>query len=209
MKLKINEIFYSIQGEGYDAGLPTIFIRLTGCNLRCKYCDTQYAFYEGNFMNIYEIMDKIGKWKCRRVCITGGEPLIQENVYALLNKLIDSGYKVCIETNGSISIERLVGLPIVIKMDYKLPSSAMNDKMIEENLKLLREEDELKFIIWNREDYEYAKKVMSEHSISSKVVMQPVWQSDIKLADWILEDELDVMFSLQLHKIIWGDERGK
>ncbi len=209
MKLKINEIFYSIQGEGYDAGLPTIFIRLTGCNLRCRYCDTEYAFYEGNDMEVDEITDIVKKWKCKRVCITGGEPLIQENVYALISRLVDMGYEVCIETNGSISIEKLVEYPVIIKMDYKLPSSGMMDMMIDENISMLRKEDELKFIIWNREDYEVAKVIMKKHAPSARISMQPVWGADINLAEWILEDEIDVRLSLQIHKIIWGEQRGK
>jgi len=208
-KIKINEIFYSLQGEGSDIGLPTIFIRLTGCNLRCNYCDTRYAFYDGTYMAVDEIMEKIKKWKCKRVCITGGEPLLQKNVYFLIEKLIDEGYETSIETNGSISILKLSKMKVKIKMDIKLPSSGMHDKMLFGNIPLLRNEDEIKFIIWNREDYEYAKNILHKYKPRSEIIMQPVWGSKIKLAEWILKDEIDARFSIQLHKILWGNRRGK
>ncbi len=208
-KIKINEIFYSLQGEGSDAGLPTIFIRFTGCNLRCNYCDTRYAFYEGKYMTIDEIMESVKKWSCKRVCITGGEPLLQKNVYALIDELLREGYEVSIETNGSISIMKLSKMNVKIKMDIKLPSSGMHDKMLFGNISLLRGSDELKFIIWNKQDYEYAKDIIARYKPRCQIIMQPVWGSKIKLADWILKDEIDARFSIQLHKILWGDERGK
>ena len=208
-KIKINEIFYSLQGEGIDAGLPTIFIRLTGCNLRCNYCDTRYAFYEGKYMAIDEIMESIKKWNSRRVCITGGEPLLQKNVYGLIEKLLEKGYEISVETNGSISIMKLSKMDVKIKMDIKLPSSGMHDKMLFGNISLLRGSDELKFIIWNKQDYEYAKDIIARYKPRCQIIMQPVWGSKIKLADWILKDEIDARFSIQLHKILWGDERGK
>ena len=208
-KIKINEIFYSLQGEGSDVGLPTIFIRFTGCNLRCNYCDTRYAFYEGKYMAIDEIMEAIKKWKCRRVCITGGEPLLQKNVYTLIEMLLKNGYEVSIETNGSISILKLSKMNVKIKMDIKLPSSGMHKKMKIENINLLRSNDELKFIIWNKDDYLYAKDIIARYKPKSQIIMQPVWGSKIKLADWILKDELDARFSIQLHKILWGNKRGK
>jgi 7-carboxy-7-deazaguanine synthase len=208
-KIKINEIFYSLQGEGSDAGLPTIFIRFTGCNLRCNYCDTRYAFYEGKYMTIDEIMESVKKWSCKRVCITGGEPLLQKNVYALIDELLREGYEVSIETNGSISIMKLSKMNVKIKMDIKLPSSGMHDKMLFGNISLLRGSDELKFIIWNKQDYEYAKDIIARYKPRCQIIMQPVWGSKIKLADWILKDEIDARFSIQLHKILWGNERGK
>jgi len=208
-KIKINEIFYSLQGEGSDAGLPTIFIRFTGCNLRCNYCDTRYAFYEGKYMTIDEIMESVKKWSCKRVCITGGEPLLQKNVYALIDELLREGYEVSIETNGSISIMKLSKMNVKIKMDIKLPSSGMHDKMLFGNISLLRGSDELKFIIWNKQDYEYAKDIIARYKPKCQIIMQPVWGSKIKLADWILKDEIDARFSIQLHKILWGNERGK
>lgn len=209
IKLKINEIFYSLQGEGSDVGLPTIFIRLTGCNLRCNYCDTKYAFYEGNYMGIDEIMEEIKKWKCKRICITGGEPLIQKGVYGLIDALLEKNYEISIETNGSISIFKLIKKGIKIKMDIKLPSSGMHKKMNFGNIKLLRHNDELKFVIWNREDYEYAKDIIAKYEPKCHIIMQPVWGSKIKLADWIIKDELEARFSIQLHKILWGERRKK
>ncbi|KAA0000616.1 MAG: radical SAM protein [Thermoplasmata archaeon] len=206
--MKINEIFYSLQGEGADIGLPTIFIRLTGCNLRCKYCDTEYAFYEGKEMGLEQIMEEIGKWRCKRVCITGGEPLLQ-NVHQLIDALIKRRYEVSVETNGSLSIDNLISKKIVVKMDIKCPSSGMNDKMRMENINLLRATDELKFIIENREDYEYAKSVIEKYKPVCKIIMQPVWGKAKKLADWILDDEINVRFSIQLHKILWKGKRGK
>jgi len=208
--LKVNEIFYSLQGEGADAGLPTIFIRLTGCNLRCKYCDTEYAFYEGEKMEEETIIEKISKWKCKRVCITGGEPLLQD-VSKLINLLMKKNYEISIETNGSLSIEELVNKRVVVKMDMKLPSSQMHDKMKMENIRLLRQTDELKFIIWDREDYEYAKNLIEKYKPDCQIIMQPVWKElpANKLADWILKDEIDARLSIQLHKILWGEERGK
>jgi len=208
-KLKINEIFFSLQGEGSDIGLPTIFIRLTGCNLRCNYCDTRYAFYEGRYMAIDEIMEEISKWKCKRVCITGGEPLLQRSVYNLIDELIKSGYETSVETNGSISILKLSKMRVKIKMDIKLPSSGMQNKMKFENIKLLRPHDELKFIIWNREDYDYARDIVARYKPRCQIIMQPVWGSKIKLADWMLKDMIDARFSIQLHKILWGGKRGR
>jgi len=208
--MKINEIFYSIQGEGGDAGKPTIFIRFTGCNLRCIYCDTTYAFYEGKEMEIGEILERIKKWRCRRICITGGEPLLQEEVYSLIDVLLEKGYEVSVETNGSIGIEKLVRREVIIKMDFKLPSSGMMESMKEENISLLREKDELKFIIWKREDYEDAVEIIKRNSPRCNIVMQPVWGTEPRhLAEWILGDEMDVMLSLQIHKIIWGEEKGR
>jgi len=209
MKLKINEIFYSLQGEGSDVGLPTIFIRFTGCNLRCKYCDTEYAFYEGKDMEIEEIYGEIKKWNCNRICITGGEPLLQSGIYKLVDFLIRKNYEISVETNGSIDIERLSKKNVKIKMDFKLPSSQMHEKMIAKNIDLLRNRDELKFIIWNRDDYEYAKKIIDEYKPSCQIIMQPVWKSKIKLADWILEDMIDVRYSMQIHKILWGENSKK
>ncbi len=210
-KLKVNEIFFSIQGEGSDAGLPTIFIRLTGCNLRCTYCDTEYAFYEGEEKNIEEILGEIKRWKCNRVCITGGEPLIQEGVYDLIDVLLNEDYEVNVETNGSKDIGELAKKNVVIKMDVKLPSSGMHEKMCKDNINLLRSNDELKFVIGNREDYECAKKILEEYKPKCKIIMQPVWKKmdAAILAEWILRDAIDARLSIQLHKILWGEERGR
>ena len=209
--MRVNEIFYSLQGEGIDVGRPTIFVRLTGCNLRCRYCDTTYAFYEGEDMGMEEIIEAIKKWKCRRVCITGGEPLLQQEVYALIDALLKMEYEVSVETNGSIGIEKLAERDVRIKMDYKLPSSGMMERMKEENFEFLRQQDELKFIIGDRNDYEHALKILDNHAPVCNIIMQPIWgEMDAKkLAEWILEDGMDVMLSIQLHKILWGNERGR
>ncbi|MEM1513585.1 MAG: radical SAM protein [Candidatus Thermoplasmatota archaeon] len=207
--MRVNEIFYSIQGEGGDAGLRTIFIRLTGCNLRCKWCDTKYAYFEGEEMNAEKILEKIKKWNCKRVCITGGEPLLQDEVYYLIDKLISLGYYVSVETNGSISIRNLAERDVIIKMDYKLPSSGFEKFMLKDNLKILRERDELKFIIADRDDYEFAKYIIGSNIIKCSIIMQPVWKKCKELAEWILEDEIDTRLSIQIHKIIWGEKRGK
>ena len=211
IRIVMNEIFYSIQGEGADAGLPTIFIRLAGCNLRCSYCDTKYAFYGGKEMSIEEIMTEIKKWRCKRVCITGGEPLLQEGIYELVDILLRNDYEVSVETNGSISIEKLIDKNVIIKMDIKLPSSRMHEKMRMENIGLLRNKDELKFVIGNKKDYEYAKEILQEYKPYCQVIMQPVWKKidTTKLAEWILKDGIDVRLSIQLHKILWGEEREK
>jgi len=207
--IKINEIFHSLQGEGIGTGLPTIFIRFTGCNLRCRYCDTSYAFFEGKYMEIEEIIEKIGGWNCRRVCITGGEPLLQEEVYPLIDSLLEKGYEISVETNGSMDIKKLVKKDITIKMDYKLPSSGMEGRMRKENISLLRRRDELKFIVADRNDYVRALEVLENYSPRCHVTMQPVWEEmDARtLAEWLLEDGVDAMLSLQIHKIIWGEER--
>jgi len=209
--MRVNEIFYSLQGEGVDVGRPTIFVRLMGCNLRCRYCDTTYAFYEGEDRGVEEIIDAIKKWKCRRVCITGGEPLLQQEVYALIDTLLKMKHEVSVETNGSIGIEKLAERDVRIKMDYKLPSSGMMERMKEENFEFLRQQDELKFIIGDRNDYEHALKILDRHAPVCNIIMQPIWgEMDAKkLAEWILEDGLDVMLSIQLHKILWGNERGR
>ena len=208
--MKINEIFYSIQGEGKNAGFPTIFIRTTGCNLRCTYCDTKYAFYEGEEMSLHDIMEKIKKWNCKRICLTGGEPLLQEETPELVDMLLSEGYTISIETNGSIDISDMAGKNVILSMDIKCPSSGMQDKMRNDNIALLRTCDELKFVIGDRGDYEFAKDVLKKYEPVCEVVMQPSWSvmDAKKLAGWILEDGLDVRLSLQIHKILWGDRKG-
>ena len=208
--MNINEIFYSIQGEGRWAGLPNIFIRVTGCNLRCSYCDTKYAYNDGKEMSIKEIMNFINKYPCRYVCITGGEPLLQTETLELINTIIKKKYKISIETNGSINIEKLVNKKsLMISLDIKCPSSNMNDKMHLENISLLKKGDQLKIIIQNKEDYNYAKKIIQKYEPTCHVFFQPVWATNPKnLASWILGDGLNVKFGLQIHKMIWGDVKG-
>jgi 7-carboxy-7-deazaguanine synthase len=208
--MKINEIFYSIQGEGKWMGLPNIFIRTTGCNLRCSFCDTTYAYETGEEMSIEEIINRIRKHPCNYVCITGGEPLLQEAIVQLIDVLLEKKYVICLETNGSIDIENLVGKKsLLISLDIKCPSSTMHEKMNFNNVSLLTCNDQLKFIIQNREDYEYAKKIIKKYKPQSAIFFQPIWGINLKeLSSWVLNDGLDVRIGLQLHKIIWGDRKG-
>ena len=208
--LKINEIFYSIQGESTNAGLPCVFVRLTYCNLRCVYCDTEYAFYEGKNMTIDEIINEAEKYDCKLAEITGGEPLMQENVLKLMSELCDRGYDVMIETGGSLPIENIDNRVKII-MDLKTPYSSMEFKNRYENIKYLKPTDEVKFVIGSREDYQWSKNKISEYDLSGKVkqiLFSPVFDmvDNIDLAGWILEDRLNVRFQLQMHKYIWHPE---
>ena len=207
--MKINEIFYSIQGEGKWAGQPNIFIRTTGCNLRCEFCDTKYAYKNGKKISIKEITEIIKKYPCKNVCITGGEPLEQTEIIKLINSLIKKDYKICLETNGSKNIKEFANKKsLLISLDMKCPSSKMHEKMKFENIKLLRNKDQLKFIIKNKKDYNYAKKIIEKYKPKCQVFFQPVWGTNIKnLAKWILHDQSNVRLSLQIHKIIWGEKR--
>lgn len=211
--LKVNEIFYSIQGESTKAGLPCIFIRLTYCNIRCIYCDTEYAFYEGKDMTIEEILKEIKKYNCSLVEITGGEPLVQENVHGLMKILSDNGYNVMLETGGSLPIEN-VDKRVKVIMDLKTPYSKMEKKNRYENISYLKSSDEVKFVIGSREDYDWAKDKIMEYDLLNKVeqvLFSPVFDKveNIELAKWILDDSLNVRFQLQMHKYIWHpEERG-
>ena len=205
--LKINEIFYSIQGESSMAGLPCIFIRLTYCNLRCSYCDTEYAFYEGTNYTIEEILTEIKKYNCNLVEITGGEPLVQKEVLPLMKILSDSGYKVMVETGGSLSIKE-VDQRVKVIMDFKCPSSKMAEKNLFENINYLKKNDEVKFVIGNREDYDWSKNVIDKYQLTEKcaVLFSNVFSElePVQLAEWILNDNLKVRFQIQMHKYIWS-----
>ncbi|UCG70814.1 MAG: radical SAM protein [Thermoplasmata archaeon] len=207
--MKIKEIFYSIQGEGILIGIPTIFIRTTGCNLRCNWCDTKYAYEEGEEMTIEEIITKAKEYPASNVCLTGGEPLLQKETPALIQRLSDEGYFVCLETNGSRSVDELPCLDsLLISLDVKCPSSGMQDKNDMSNIELLGPNDQLKFIIGNKEDYEYAKKVIQEQEPNCSVIMTQVGGTELsKLAEWVLADGLNVLVLPQLHKLIWGEKR--
>jgi len=209
-KMKINEIFYSIQGEGKWTGLPNIFIRTTGCNLRCSFCDTKFAYNDGKEMTVKQVIDKIKKYPCKYICLTGGEPLIQNEIYNLIDSLLEENYRVCLETNGSKNIENISkNNNILISLDIKCPSSNMQDKNYLKNINYLREKDQLKFVIGNKEDYEYAKKIIKNYKPKSMIFFQPVWGKNPKeLSKWILKDGVDVKLGLQLHKILWGNKRG-
>jgi len=208
--LKINEIFYSIQGESSLAGLPCIFIRLTYCNLRCSYCDTEYAFYEGSDYSIEEILAEIKKYDCNLVEITGGEPLVQKEALPLMKILCDSDYDVIIETGGSLPIKE-IDKRVKIIMDLKCPSSKMAEKNLYENIYFLRLNDEVKFVIGNREDYDWSKSIIEKYSLIEKcsVLFSNVFEElkPIQLAEWILEDNLKVRFQIQMHKYIWDPKK--
>ncbi|MFH1101372.1 MAG: radical SAM protein, partial [Methanobacteriota archaeon] len=186
--MKITEIFYSIQGEGDSTGFPTIFIRTTGCNLRCSFCDTQYAYEGGTTMTITEILNTIKQYPCSNVCLTGGEPLLQQDITQLLDVLVKHHYTISVETNGSLPITALTKKkPVMISLDIKCPSSKMHTKMNTENIPLLRPHDQIKFIIQTRQDYEYAKTMVTRYKPSANVFFQPVWKTDpARLASWIL-----------------------
>ena len=209
MILKINEIYHSIQGESSFTGLPCIFIRLTYCNLRCSYCDSEYTFYEGTDMSIDKILNKIKKYSCKLVEVTGGEPLFQKNCIELLQKLVDLDYKVLLETSGSLTIKD-VPKEVINIIDFKCPSSNMKKKNLWENINYLKPDDEVKFVIGNREDYDWAKNKIKKYNLTNtcKVLMSPTYK-EIEpgmITKWILEDNLNIRFQVQLHKEIWPEE---
>lgn len=211
--LKVNEIFYSIQGESSFSGIPFVFVRLTGCNLRCTYCDTKYAYEEGKEFTVEQILKEVKKFECRQVEVTGGEPLLQHDTPFLMKSLIDKGFTVLIETNGTKNISVVPDRAIVV-MDLKCPSSGESDKIDWENLKRLKSKDEVKFVIADKSDYDWANKIVNERNLTDKfkVLFSPV-KGKIKsvvLTEWILRDKLNVRLQLQLHKILWPeDQRGK
>ncbi|WP_416677259.1 7-carboxy-7-deazaguanine synthase QueE [Candidatus Pseudothioglobus sp. Uisw_016] len=210
MTLNITEIFYSLQGEAREVGIPTVFVRLTGCPLRCNYCDTAYAFKGNNPLSIEQILAEISKYKTHYVCVTGGEPMAQSNCLGLLDTLIEKGYKVSMETSGSIDISK-VNKNVSIVMDLKTPSSTEQHQNRYENIALLENKDQLKFVIALRSDFEWCCSILEDYEILSDVLFSPVYESlkPAQLADWILEKQLNVRLQVQLHKILWGDEKGK
>lgn len=210
IEMKINELFYSLQGEGSLAGAPTIFIRTSGCNLRCSFCDTTYAYTEGETMTVQEILEFIKRYSCSSVCITGGEPLLQKDLPRLIQRLLQKKYTICLETNGSKNIQKYTGKKsLMISLDIKCPSSGCHQQMNLKNIMFLSKKDQLKFIIKNKHDYEYAKIILKKYNPKCSVFFQPVWGTKTKqLASWILDDGISVRLSLQLHKIIWGAKRG-
>lgn len=210
--IRITEIFYSLQGETRTVGLPTVFIRLTGCPLRCGYCDTEYAFTGGERLSIDTILASTDKYKAHYVTVTGGEPLAQKNCFPLLKSLCDKGYEVSLETSGSIDIS-LVDARVVIVMDLKTPASGEESKNRYENLTLIKRTDQIKFVICDRNDYEWSKQQLEKYQLTDKaeILFSPVHGEKMarQLADWILEDNLTVRFQLQLHKYLWNDEPGR
>lgn len=212
LTLKINEIFFSLQGESSTAGIPTAFIRLTGCPLRCQYCDTEYAFYEGEKQTIKSIIDYIKTYNTRYITVTGGEPLAQKNCLPLLSSLCDEGYQVSLETSGAMDVSETD--PRVIKiLDLKTPASKEMQKNRYENLQYLCKQDEVKFVLCDRDDYDWAKQQLQQYKLTDicEVLFSPSYTelSPTDLANWILEDQLAVRFQTQLHKNLWGDVKGK
>jgi 7-carboxy-7-deazaguanine synthase len=210
--LRITEIFYSLQGETRTVGLPTVFIRLTGCPLRCQYCDTDYAFSGGNMWSMEAILSEVGRYKPRYVTVTGGEPLAQLACIDLLTSLCDAQYQVSLETSGALDIAQVD--PRVVKVvDFKTPGSEEVSKNRYENLKYLQPTDQVKFVVCHRQDYDWVKQKLSEWRLPEQceVLLSPSHGqlSNADLADWIIADNLPVRFQLQMHKYIWGDVKGK
>lgn len=211
--LRINEIFYSLQGETRTVGLPTVFVRLTGCPLRCVYCDTEYAFEGGTIMSLDDIVAQVASFKPRYVTVTGGEPLAQPNAWPLLTKLCDAGYEVSLETSGAMPVEQVD--PRVVKViDLKTPDSGEVSRNLYDNLNFLQPHDQIKFVICSRSDYEWARMQIDQYQLAgcvSEILFSPSF-GQINLADlaaWIVQDNLPVRMQVQLHKIIWGEERGR
>jgi 7-carboxy-7-deazaguanine synthase len=210
-RLRVTEIFYSLQGEARTAGVPTVFVRLTGCPLRCGYCDTEYAFSGGQWQTIDEILARVREWSCRHVCVTGGEPLAQPSCVTLLTELCDAGYEVSLETSGAIDICHVDGRVSRV-MDLKTPGSGECDSNLYANIPLLTARDQVKFVITDRADYEWARAMLEQHRLTQRcdVLFSPSHAQlpAATLAGWILADRLPVRFQIQLHKYLWGDRRG-
>lgn len=210
--LQITEIFYSLQGESNTVGMPTVFVRLTGCPLRCGYCDTEYAFADGEQLTLSEIIDQIASYDCRRVTVTGGEPLAQKRCLELLVKLCDLDYLVSLETGGAMDLSGVD--PRVTKiMDIKTPGSGEAEKNLFSNINYLSHTDQIKFVICDEADYTWSKQTIEKEALADKaeIIMLPAYgeQNPVDLAEWILRDGLPVRFQVQLHKQLWGDARGK
>jgi len=208
--VKVNEIFHSIQGETTYAGMVCTFIRLTGCNLRCYYCDTTYAYYDGEEMTPVEVLRRVEDFGTSRVMITGGEPLLSPELNQLVHSLSSHNYQTLVETNGSLDIGKIEGDAVRI-VDIKCPGSGMSDYVLWENMDKLTPNDQVKFVIGNREDYQWAKGVMARYQLAEKlpVLFSPVFgkMAPRLLAGWLVDDNLKVRFQLQLHKYIWGPDR--
>ena len=212
MSLRLTEIFHSLQGEAARSGLPTVFIRLTGCPLRCTWCDTTYSFTGGSAWEIADILAEVARHPTRHVCVTGGEPLAQKECPALLQALCDAGYDVCLETSGALDISTID--PRVARiMDLKAPASGECERNLWSNLRHLKAGDEIKIIIADRADYDWACQQLTQHRLADlcPVLLSPAQgsQDARQLAEWILQDGLPVRFQLQLHKLLWGNMQGK
>lgn len=210
-RLKITEIFYSLQGEALNIGLPTVFVRLTGCPLRCDYCDTAYAFTGGEWMDIDAIIDELKQYDTSHITVTGGEPLAQKSCIVLLQQLCDLGYDVSLETSGAIMVDQ-VDERVVKILDVKTPGSIEDSKNKLENFAFLQAGDQVKFVICDENDYLWSKQFIAQHQLENKceILFSPSYQQldATTLADWILRDQLNVRFQIQLHKYLWGDKPG-
>ena len=210
--LKITEIFHSLQGEALDTGKPTVFIRLTGCPLRCTYCDSEYAFHGGEWMHIDQILEKTAAYRTKYVCVTGGEPLAQKRCHELLDKLCEAGYQVSLETSGAIDVSQ-VDKRVSRVVDIKTPDSGEVGSNLWSNLDILTPHDQIKFVICSRGDYDWAVAEIRSRGLEQKleILFSPAWgQLDAtQLAEWVLQDGLNVRVQLQLHKLLWGDVPGK
>lgn len=211
--VRITEIFHSIQGEGINVGIPTVFVRLTGCPLRCRYCDTAYAFTGGNLVDVESVVREVLSFSTNHVTVTGGEPLAQPSCCDLLTELCDAGGSVSLETSGALDTSS-VDPRVSIVLDLKTPGSGEAARNLEENVLRLREHDQIKFVICNREDYEWSRTMLSTYTLEERttnILFSPSWEElDAgSLADWILADELPVRMQVQLHKVLWGDVPGR
>jgi len=211
-RLRLTEIFLSVQGEARSAGWPTVFVRLTGCPLRCSYCDTAYAFHGGQWWDIDAILAEVARHGVRHVCVTGGEPLAQKRCTILLQRLCDAGYAVSLETSGAIDIGP-VDTRVSRVLDLKTPASGEMHRNLLSNLPLLTPHDQVKFVLCDRADYEWARAMLAEHAIADRceVLFSPSYGQvqPRELAEWIIADRLPVRFQMQLHKLLWGDEKGR
>ncbi len=211
-RLRITEIFYSLQGEADAVGWPTVFVRLTGCPLRCRYCDTTYAFQGGVWKSFSEIVDEVNSHRTHYVCVTGGEPLAQKQCNNLLTLLCDFGFHVSLETSGALDIAE-VDPRVSVVMDVKTPASGEEEKNYWSNLTKLDANDQVKFVICDQDDYEWSKQIVTQYDLSKRcsVIFSPSFgQLEPRhLAEWILKDRLPVRFQVQLHKLLWGDEQGR
>lgn len=210
--VRLSEIFFSLQGEAARSGIPTVFVRLTGCPLRCTWCDTEYAFTGGATTRIDDVLAEVARYPTRYICVTGGEPLAQKTCLPLLQALCDAGYDVCLETSGALDISQ-VDKRVARIMDLKAPSSGETAKNLLSNIDDLRRADEVKIVVASRDDYDWAKDIIRSHELSTRcdIVLSPVagQLSPTDLAEWILADGLNVRFQIQLHKLLWSDARGK
>lgn len=211
-QITVSEIFYSLQGESVTVGIPTVFVRLTGCPLRCSYCDTEHAFSGGRTLGIPEILESVAEFKAHYVTVTGGEPLLQEGCRELLTALCDAGYRVSLETSGALDVAQ-TDPRVVVVMDIKTPASGEMEQNLPGNLELLRSGDQVKFVICGRADYLWARERLQEWDLANRceVLFMPAYgvQDPKDLAEWVLDDRLPVRFQVQLHKQLWGDVAGK